>query len=51
MTTPNHPQVEVEIEDPDTGEQHTFTASTEAAATAAAEEYFGVHDAQERDND
>lgn len=49
MTTPE--QVQVEVEDPDTGERHTFTADTEAAATAAAERFFGVDEAQERDND
>lgn len=49
MTTPQH--VEIEVEDPDTGERHTFTGPTEAAATAAAEEFFGVNEAQERDND
>ncbi|WP_188112876.1 hypothetical protein [Mycobacterium simiae] len=43
--------VEIEIEDPDTGERHTFTATTEAAATAAAEKFFGVDEAQARDND
>ena len=31
--------------------QATFTAATEAEATAAAEDYFGVNEAQERDND
>lgn len=49
MTTAPH--VEIEVEDPSTGERHTFTGSTEAAATAAAEEFFGVNEAQERDND
>lgn len=49
MTTPQH--AEIEVEDPATGERHTFTGPTEAAATAAAEEYFGVNEAQERDND
>lgn len=48
MTTPHH--VEIEIEDPDTGERHTFTGPTDAAATAAAEDFFGVNEAQERDN-
>ncbi len=54
MSTPpeQHAQVEIEIEDPpDTGERHTFTAATEEEATAAAEDYFGVNEAQERDND
>ncbi|GAT10356.1 hypothetical protein H7I77_05370 [Mycolicibacterium novocastrense] len=52
MSTPDqHAQVEIEIEDPDTGERHTFTAATEEEATAAAEDYFGVNEAQERDND
>lgn len=49
MTTPQ--RVEIEVDDPDTGERHTFTGPTEAAATAAAEEFFGVNDAQEREND
>lgn len=49
MTTPQH--VEIEIEDPGTGERHTFTGPTDAAATAAAEDFFGVNEAQERDND
>jgi hypothetical protein len=50
-TPPHHHDVEVEIQDPDTGERHTFTAATEAAATAAAEHFFGVDAAQERDNE
>lgn len=49
MTTPQH--VEIEVEDPVSGERHTFTGPTDAAATAAAEEFFGVNEAQERDND
>lgn len=51
MTTPQHHSIEVEIEDPDTGERHVFTGDTEEAATAAAEQFFGVNEAQERDND
>lgn len=51
MNTPEYAQVEIEIEDPDTGERHTFTAATEEEATAAAEDYFGVTEAQERGND
>lgn len=52
MSNPDQPTpVEIEIEDPDTGERHTFTGDTEAAATAAAEQFFGVDEAQERDND
>jgi len=51
MSTPDHTQVEIDIEDPDTGEHHTFTAATEEEATAAAEAFFGVDEAQERDND
>lgn len=43
-TTPAAP-VEIIIEDPTTGETHTFTGTTESEATAAAEAYFGVNDA------
>lgn len=50
MTTPHHHSIEIEVHDPDTGERHVFTGDTEAAATAAAEEFFGVDEAQERDN-
>lgn len=51
MSNPDqHAPVEIEIEDPDTGERHVFTGDTEAAATAAAEDFFGVDEAQERDN-
>jgi len=37
--------VELEITDPTTGQVHTFTAATEAQATAAAERFFGVDEA------
>ncbi|BBN50897.1 hypothetical protein JPH1_53720 (plasmid) [Mycobacterium avium subsp. hominissuis] len=50
MTTPHHHSIEIEVQDPDTGERHVFTGDTEAAATAAAEEFFGIDEAQERDN-
>ncbi|RFZ63198.1 hypothetical protein DE4576_04839 [Mycobacterium marinum] len=50
MTTTPH-QVEIEIQDPDTGKRHIFTGATEVEATAAAEDFFGVDHAQERDND
>jgi hypothetical protein len=50
-TYPAGARVEVEIEDPTTGETHTFSGATEAEADAAAERFFGVNDAQERDND
>jgi len=43
-------RVEIDVEDPVTGTVHTFTGATEAQADAAAEEFFGVHEAQERDN-
>lgn len=38
--------VELEITDPTTGQVHTFTAATEAEATAAAERFFGVDQAE-----
>lgn len=44
-------RVEFEIEDPDTGELHTFSGATEEHAAAAAERFFGVDEAQERETD
>lgn len=38
--------VELEITDPTTGQVHTFTAATEAEATASAERFFGVDEAE-----
>jgi hypothetical protein len=38
--------VELEITDPTTGQVHTFTGATEAQATAAAERFFGVDEAE-----
>lgn len=56
MTTPDStPEpdtfVEIIIQDPATNEFHTFTGATEEEAAATAEEYFGVNEAQEREND
>lgn len=56
MTTPDTTPdpdtfVEIIIQDPTTNEFHTFTGTTEDEAAAAAEEYFGVNEAQEREND
>ena len=41
----NSTDVEIIIEDPATGERHSFTGATEAAAIAAAEDHFGVAEA------
>lgn len=53
MSTTDQPGqgVEVVVEDPVTGDKHTFTGTTEEAAVAAAEAFFGVNEAQERDDD
>lgn len=40
---------EMDVEDPVSGEVHTFTGATEAEAVAAAERFFGVNDAEENE--
>jgi hypothetical protein len=53
MNTINQPRagVQIDVEDPATGETHTFTGATETEAISAAEAFFGVDEAQEREND
>lgn len=38
--------VEIEVTDPTTGQVHLFTGATEEQATAAAERFFGVDEAE-----
>lgn len=48
MVNDNVGRVEIEVEDPTTGEVHTFCGVSEQEAEAAAEAFFGVPEAQER---
>lgn len=41
------PAVELVVEDPSTGERHTFSGATEEEANAAIDAFFGISEADE----